>query len=96
MQLPWHAHAGDVLLHGQAVERLLALDARHACELTNSIPPIRITEVGLPLRDSGRHGESWNICVADAKQKNRWVAVTLDGASNKEPDWVPVWTGAKK
>ena len=30
----------------------------------------------------------WNICVANAKAKNEWVALTTDGSSNKEPDWV--------
>jgi Tol biopolymer transport system component len=33
--------------------------------------------------------EGWNICVADAAAENRWVAITTDGKSNKEPDWVP-------
>jgi hypothetical protein len=27
--------------------------------------------------------------VADATAANRWVAITTDGNSNKEPDWVP-------
>ena len=38
----------------------------------------------------GNRAEGWNICVADAKQPNRWTAITVDGHSNKEPDWVPV------
>jgi dipeptidyl aminopeptidase/acylaminoacyl peptidase len=38
----------------------------------------------------GVKAPGWNICVADAAKKNRWVAITLDGASCKEPDWVPV------
>jgi len=38
----------------------------------------------------GARAEGWNICVADARQKNRWVAITSDGNCNKEPDWVPV------
>jgi Tol biopolymer transport system component len=29
----------------------------------------------------------WNICVADANGTNRFVEVTTDGNSNKEPDW---------
>lgn len=32
----------------------------------------------------------WNICVADPTATNRWVAITTDGNSNKEPDWVPI------
>jgi hypothetical protein len=27
------------------------------------------------------------LCVADASQKNVWVALTTDGKSHKEPDW---------
>jgi Tol biopolymer transport system component len=38
----------------------------------------------------GSLAPGWNICVADATQKNRWVAITFDGNSNKEPDWVPL------
>ncbi len=30
----------------------------------------------------------WDICVADAADKEKWVALTTDGLSNKEPDWV--------
>jgi len=37
----------------------------------------------------GVPAEGWNICVADASAKDRWVAITTDGACNKEPDWVP-------
>jgi len=37
----------------------------------------------------GIPAEGWNICVADASAKNRWVAITTDGKCNKEPDWVP-------
>ena len=37
----------------------------------------------------GTKGEGWNICVADAARPDRWVAITTDGLSNKEPDWVP-------
>jgi len=32
----------------------------------------------------------WNVCVADAKQKNRWVPITTDGMSCKQPSWVVV------
>jgi len=38
----------------------------------------------------GNLAEGWDICVADARQPNRWTAITVDGLSNKEPDWVPV------
>ena len=39
--------------------------------------------VGIPAK-------GWNICVADATRKNRWLAITADGNCNKEPDWAPV------
>jgi Tol biopolymer transport system component len=32
----------------------------------------------------------WNICVADANGSNRFVQITTDGNSNKEPDWTPL------
>jgi Tol biopolymer transport system component len=38
----------------------------------------------------------WNTCIADAAQKTRWVAITTDGKSNKEPDWVFVKEGVGK
>ncbi|NOX54311.1 MAG: hypothetical protein GXP27_07685 [Planctomycetes bacterium] len=38
----------------------------------------------------GVRADGWNICVADVSQKNRYIAITSDGQSNKEPDWVPV------
>ena len=37
----------------------------------------------------GVQAPGWNICVADANATNRYVALTADGQSNKEPDWVP-------
>ncbi|MCD6508720.1 PD40 domain-containing protein [Candidatus Poribacteria bacterium] len=38
----------------------------------------------------GIKAEGWNICVADARRENRWVAITTDGRCNKEPDWAPL------
>ena len=38
----------------------------------------------------GVRADGWNICVADAAATNRYVAITHDGKSHKEPDWVPV------
>ena len=46
--------------------------------------------LGRAPENVGTPAEGWNICVADATKANRWVAVTSDGNSNKEPDWVPV------
>ena len=37
----------------------------------------------------GIGAEDWNLCVADVRQADRWVAITTDGNCNKEPDWVP-------
>ena len=36
----------------------------------------------------GVKAEGWNICVADLRATNRFVEITTDGNSNKEPDWV--------
>jgi Tol biopolymer transport system component len=41
----------------------------------------------------GVHAPGWNICVADVTKRNRWVQITSDGKSNKEPDWAPVPAG---
>ena len=38
----------------------------------------------------GVQAEGWDICVADANETNCWIAITTDGQSNKEPDWIPV------
>jgi Tol biopolymer transport system component len=38
----------------------------------------------------GVRAEKWDICVADASATNRFIPVTTDGSSNKEPDWIPV------
>ena len=38
---------------------------------------------------NGVEAPGWNVCVADATAKNRWVALTLDGKSNKEAEWLP-------
>jgi Tol biopolymer transport system component len=38
----------------------------------------------------GIHAPGWNICVAEAGATSKWVALTTDGLSNKEPDWVVV------
>ena len=43
---------------------------------------------GLLPEFPGVEAPGWNICVADAAKMNRWVQITLDGKSNKEPDWM--------
>ena len=47
---------------------------------------------GLGLAPSliGIQAPGWDICVGDPSTTNRWVAITTDGKSNKEPDWAPV------
>lgn len=46
--------------------------------------------LGMTPEVVGIKADGWDICVADAAQTNRWVRITTDGRSNKEPDWVPV------
>jgi len=41
--------------------------------------------------DVGRKAPGWNICISDLTGK--WVQITTDGKSNKEPDWVPIGKG---
>lgn len=45
---------------------------------------------GLLAEFPGVNAPGWNVCVADAKKKNRWVQITTDGRSNKQPCWVVV------
>jgi hypothetical protein len=45
---------------------------------------------GLLPEFPGVEAPGWNVCVADAKKKNRWVAITVDGRSCKQPSWVVV------
>jgi len=52
--------------------------------------PTRKAALGTAPEVVGIKAEGWNICVADATKTNRWVAITSDGKSNKEPDWFPV------
>jgi len=46
--------------------------------------------LGLAPEMVGVQAPGWNICVADTRVKNRWVPITSDGHSNKEPHWVPL------
>jgi dipeptidyl aminopeptidase/acylaminoacyl peptidase len=51
--------------------------------------PTKEGTLGIAPEVVGVKAEGWNICVADASKTNRWVAITSDGKSNKEPDWFP-------
>jgi TolB protein len=44
----------------------------------------------------GVEAPGWNVCVADAAQKNHWVAITTDGKSCKQPSWAYVKEGKSK
>jgi Tol biopolymer transport system component len=52
--------------------------------------PTKDSALGMAPEVVGIKAVGWNICVADAAKTNRWVAITADGKSNKEPDWFPV------
>jgi hypothetical protein len=43
----------------------------------------------MPPEMIGVEAPGWNTCVADARATNRWIALTSDGKSHKEPDWAP-------
>ena len=45
---------------------------------------------GLLPEFPGVEAPGWNVCVADATRKDRWVAITSDGKSCKQPSWVKV------
>jgi hypothetical protein len=51
---------------------------------------------GLLPEFPGVQAPGWNVCVADVAQKNRWVALTSDGKSCKQPSWVVVKEGTPK
>jgi Tol biopolymer transport system component len=51
---------------------------------------------GLLPEFPGVEAPGWNVCVADSTQKNRWVTITSDGKSCKQPSWVLVKEGAAK
>ncbi len=52
--------------------------------------PTKKAGLGTTPEVVGIRADGWNICVADASKTDRWVEITSDGKSNKEPDWVPV------
>jgi Tol biopolymer transport system component len=45
---------------------------------------------GLLPEFPGVEAPEWNVCVADANQRDRWVPITTDGKSCKQPSWVAV------
>jgi Tol biopolymer transport system component len=51
---------------------------------------------GLLPEFPGVEAPGWNVCVADARARNRWVALTHDGKSCKQPSWICVKEGASK
>jgi Tol biopolymer transport system component len=57
--------------------------------LTFSRGPQQKKKLGAAPEMIGAQAEGWDICVADAGADNRWIAITSDGKSNKEPDWAP-------
>jgi Tol biopolymer transport system component len=51
---------------------------------------------GLLPEFPGVEAPGWNVCVADASGKDRWVALTHDGKSCKQPSWLRVQEGTAK
>lgn len=49
---------------------------------------------GLLPEFPGVEAPGWNVCVADANQRNRWVPITSDGKSCKQPSWIAASKGA--
>ena len=48
---------------------------------------------GLFAQCPGIDAPGWDLCVADATKNNRWVRLTRDGKSHKEPEWVAARAG---
>ena len=46
--------------------------------------------LGLAPEIVGVKAKGWNLCVIDVAGKSKWIEITSNGQSNKEPDWVPV------
>jgi Tol biopolymer transport system component len=57
---------------------------------TFSRGPTKEKSLGHAQEIVGIKAEKWNICVGDATTTDKWIAITADGQSNKEPDWVLV------
>jgi Tol biopolymer transport system component len=51
---------------------------------------------GLLPEFPGVEAPGWNVCVGDAERKDRWVAITYDGKSCKQPSWVRVKEGREQ
>ncbi|HEY3324492.1 MAG TPA: hypothetical protein VGP72_28835 [Planctomycetota bacterium] len=61
-------------------------DGKYVAFTRGSKPENR--RLGLAPEIPSSDAPGWNICVADASAKTRWVQITTDGKSNKEPDWI--------
>jgi hypothetical protein len=64
--------------------------------LTEHLTMLRAYLQHLPSSPHDADDVFQDVCVADAAGTNRWIAVTFDGSSCKEPDWVPVRKEAHK
>ncbi|MCY2995434.1 MAG: hypothetical protein NTY19_47350 [Planctomycetota bacterium] len=49
-----------------------------------------VKKLGMVCEIVGVPAPGWNIGVADASGEKGQIIITQDGASNKEPDWVPL------
>lgn len=53
-------------------------------------PKVRTRRMwGAMPQNPGEDAPGWDLAVADAKT-GKWIQITSDGKSNKEPDWLPV------
>jgi Tol biopolymer transport system component len=80
------------------VESKEPIETYHVCwspdgkyiAFTRGPKSMRLELRGLLPEFPGVEAPGWNICVADANKKNRWVQLTGDGKSNKQPNWITV------
>ncbi len=45
---------------------------------------------GLVNELPGVEAVGWNVCAADVQKRDRWVEITTDGKSCKQPSWIVV------
>jgi Tol biopolymer transport system component len=70
-------------------------DARYVVFTRGPKSPKKMLE-GATRETPGVQAPGWDLCVCDPNGDNRWIQLTSDGLSYKEPDWVFVGNGAGK
>jgi Tol biopolymer transport system component len=93
----WHLCIGDIDF-SQEIPKVENIQKIVRCPETEKVYHVDFSPDGKYIAFSfgpfsggqqvGGMADGWNICVTDLSGK--WVKITTDGNSNKEPDWVPI------